>query len=134
MKKTKIFYWIFTSLFILLMGFSGIENLINNTQSVEFFKQLGLPAYLPPFLGAAKLLGVIAILIPGYPRIKEWAYAGLVFDLAGATWCVVATTPAGAGWAFMLLPFILAFGSYFFYHKKSAQPGNSQSRFVQSLA
>jgi DoxX-like family len=42
-----------------------------------------MPAYLIPFLSIAKLLGVIAILVPGYPRIKEWAYAGLLYDLMG---------------------------------------------------
>ena len=43
-----------------------------------------MPAYLISFLSIAKILGVIAILIPGFPRIKEWAYAGLMFDLIGA--------------------------------------------------
>ena len=77
-----------------------------------------MPAHLVPFLGIAKILGVIALLVPGYPRIKEWAYAGLMFDLVGATWAIVASGFPAANWAFMALPILLGIGSYVFYHKK----------------
>ena len=48
------------------------------------FRHLGYPTYLLPFVGTAKILGVAAVLFPGFGRVKEWAYAGLVFDLTGA--------------------------------------------------
>ena len=50
------------------------------------------------FLDVAKILGVIAILIPGYPRLKEWAYAGLAFDLIGATYAQIAKGYPAANW------------------------------------
>lgn len=118
MKKTNILYWTFTGLFAFLMLGSAIPDIFSSPVALEGFKEMGYPAYLLPFLGIAKLLGVIAILIPGYPRIKEWAYAGLVFDLAGATYSILASNAPVGGSLFMLLPFVLAFSSYFYYHKR----------------
>jgi hypothetical protein len=119
MKKINLYYWIVTGLFAAFMMLSGIPNIISTPESVTMVsQQLGYPAYIIPFLGVAKVLGAIAILIPGYPRIKEWAYAGLVFDLLGATYSVFAIGMVDASVAFMILPFSLAFGSYFLYHKK----------------
>ncbi|HKZ66427.1 MAG TPA: DoxX family protein [Chitinophagaceae bacterium] len=118
MKKTKIIYWIFTSLFAFMMLGSAIPDVISAPIAVEGFKQMNMPAYLLPFLGIAKVLGVVAILVPGYPRIKEWAYAGLVFDLLGATWSIISSGQPAGSWMFMAIPLILAAGSYIFYHKK----------------
>lgn len=117
MKKTKIFYWIFTGLFSFLMLGSAIPDIISVPIAVEGFKQMGMPAYLLPFLGIAKTLGVIAILIPGFPRIKEWAYAGLVFDLIGATYSIMASGQPVSSWIGMILPLALAASSYIFYHR-----------------
>src|SRR5882762_1506351 len=91
MKKTKILYWIITGLFSAFMLFSAIPDIMVVPDAITFMNHLGYPIYIIPFLGVAKLLGVIAILIPGFPRIKEWAYAGLFFDLIGATYSVIAT-------------------------------------------
>ncbi len=119
MKKTKFIYWIFTSLFAFLMLGSAIPDIFSVPVAVEGFQKMGMPAYLLPFLGIAKTLGVIAILIPGYPRIKEWAYAGLVFDLLGATFSIIASGQPASNWMFMALPIVLAAGSYTWYHKKT---------------
>ncbi len=118
MKKSKVIYWIFTSLFAFMMLGSAIPDIFSVPMAVEGFRKIGYPAYLLPFLGIAKFLGVVAILVPGYPRIKEWAYAGLVFDLSGATWSIISSGGLVSEWSFMILPFILAVGSYTFYHKK----------------
>lgn len=118
MKKTKIIYWIFTSLFAFLMLGSAIPDIFSVQAAVEGFQKLGMPPYLLPFLGIAKTLGVIAILIPGYPRIKEWAYAGLVFDLLGAAYSIIASGQPAANWMFMALPLLLAAGSYTWYYKR----------------
>jgi hypothetical protein len=119
MKKTKIIYWIFTGLFAALMLFSAIPDMMVVPEAIEIMSgQLGYPIYLIPFIGVAKLLGAIAILVPGFPRLKEWAYAGLVFDLIGATYSEVASGHGGGEVAFMLLPFTLVFGSYMYYHKR----------------
>lgn len=117
-KKTNIIYWIFTSLLIIGMLFSAIPGMIGTQQAVTFMSHLGYPSFIPMFLGIAKILAIIAILIPGYPRIKEWAYAGLTFDLTGATFSLIAIgTPAGQV-AFMIIWFAILAGSYIYYHKK----------------
>jgi len=121
MKKTNIIYWIFTAFFSFVMIGSAIPDIFSAKIAVEGFGQIGMPAYLLPFLGTAKLLGVIAILIPGNPRLKEWAYAGLVFDLVGATWSIAAAGQPVPNWIFMALPLFLAAGSYISYHKKLRQ-------------
>jgi uncharacterized membrane protein YphA (DoxX/SURF4 family) len=118
MKKIKITYWIFNGLFAFLMASSAIPDILSSQIALDGFRQLGLPAYLVPFVGVAKALGVIAILVPGFPRLKEWAYAGLSFDLIGATYSIIASAQPIGSAAFMILPLVLAAGSYFFYHKK----------------
>jgi hypothetical protein len=118
MKKTKILYWTFTGLFAALMLVSSIPDILNSPDAVVYMTTLGYPPYFTPFIGVAKLLGVIAILLPGYPRLTEWAYAGLVFDLVGATYSQIAKALPAGGLLFMLVAFVLAFGSYHYYHKR----------------
>ena len=119
MKKTKIIYGIFTGLFAAIMTMSAIPDILSNPVAVKGMHEgLGYPLYFIPFIGVAKVLGVVAILIPGYLRIKEWAYAGLTFDLLGATYSIIASGQPSGNWMFMALPLALAAGSYIFYHKK----------------
>lgn len=117
-KKTKIIYWVLTGLFAFAMLGSAIPDIMVVPMAVQGFKEMGYPAYLIPFLGWAKLLGVVAILIPGFPRIKEWAYAGLIFDLLGATYSVANSGKTIGEWAPMLFLIALGLGSYAFYHKR----------------
>lgn len=117
MKKTKIIYWILTGLFAAFMAFSAIPDILMSEDALKFMAILGYPEYFIPFIGYAKLLGVIAILVPGYPRIKEWAYAGLMYDLIGAGYSVAATS--GIADAAMFVIFIgLGAASYIYYHKR----------------
>lgn len=92
MKKTKIIYW---------SVIKGIH------------EGLGYPFYLIPFVGVAKVLGIIATLIPGFPGIQEWAYAGLFFDLAGATFSIYSSGERGANWL-----------SYLYYRGKQSLSQN----------
>ena len=86
MKRTNILYWVFTGLFALIMLSTAVPNVMMSPDSVDLIhNKLGYPQYVIMFVGIAKILGVIGILIPGYPRVKEWAYAGLFFDLTAAT-------------------------------------------------
>lgn len=124
MKKTKIFYWVFTGLFAAMMLGSAIPDILMVPMAVEGISQLGYPLYFIPFIGVVKVLGVIAILVPGFPRIKEWAYAGLVFDLIGATYSIIAVGKPVGDWGPMALPLVLAACSYLFYHKKQALQAN----------
>ena len=117
MKKTKIIYWIVTGLFSAFMISTAIPDIIVMPDAVKFMTDLGYPMYFIPFIGVAKVLGGIAILIPGFPKIKEWAYAGLLFDLIGAAYSVAVTTGiASALPVFIFVAF--GFGAYFLYHKK----------------
>ncbi len=119
MKKTKLFYWIITGLFAAFMLFSSIPDIIASPEAMTMVMGLGYPAYFIPFIGVAKVLGVIAILIPGFKRIKEWAYAGLFFDLIGALYSIIAKTGLQPQTAFMLPPIIFLFLSYYLWHKKT---------------
>lgn len=121
MKTTTILYWVFTGLFGFMMLGSAIPDILSQEVAVKgMHEDLGYPLYFIPFIGTAKLLGVIAILIPGFPRIKEWAYAGLAFDLIGATYSIIAVGGTPAQWGFMILPLLLMVLSYTWYHKKIA--------------
>jgi len=124
MKKTKILYWVFTILFAALMGFTAIPDVINSPDAVAFMTgHLGYPKYFTPFIGVAKLLGVVAILVPGFPKIREWAYAGLAFDLVGAIYSVLSVGDPVSGASFMLLPILLGTLSYVYNEKmKKAVP------------
>lgn len=118
MKKTKILFWVFTVLFGGFMLFSAIPDILVVPEAVDFVStKLGYPKYIIVFLGVAKALGVLAIVIPGYPRIKEWAYAGIFFDLVGATYSNICVDGLKPGMAFMLLPFTLGALSYIYHHK-----------------
>ena len=121
MKGINIFYWISTILICLLMAFSAVASLAMPQQSAEMMNhQLGYPAYIIGFLSVAKLLGVVAILAPGFQRLKEWAYAGFFFDLSGAMYSMMMSGQKPAGWAPMLLFLAVLFCSYFAYHKRRA--------------
>ena len=120
MKKIKILYWVFTALFAFMMFGSAIPDVFVQEIAVKGMHiDLGYPVYFIPFIGIAKWLGVIAILIPGYPKIKEWAYAGLFFDLIGATYSIIAVGSNAGQWGFMIIPIALGTLSYYFYHKKA---------------
>jgi hypothetical protein len=120
MKKTNLWYWIITGIFVAFMIFTSIPNVISSPDSISLINGiLGYPKYLIPFLGIAKVIACIAILIPGLNRLKEWAYAGLFFDLAGATFSIIATGGLNFQITFMILPIAFLFLSYYLWHKKN---------------
>ena len=83
-KRNKIIYWVSTLWLSLGMVSTGVVQLIKMKEEVEKMTQLGYPTYFLTILGVWKILGVIAILIPKFPLIKEWAYAGFFFAISGA--------------------------------------------------
>lgn len=83
-KSNKIIYWISTIWLALGMVSTGIVQLIKMKEEVANMTQLGYPAYLLTMLGIWKILGVVAVLIPRFPLLKEWAYAGFFFAMSGA--------------------------------------------------
>ena len=118
MKKTNLIYWIFTGLLCAGLLLSSLPDLLGVQQARDVFTHLGYPWSLALFLSVAKILGLIAILIPGFPRIKEWAYAGITFDFVGATFSQITIGAPTAQWIFMIIWFIPLIGSYIYYHKK----------------
>ncbi|HEX4056254.1 MAG TPA: DoxX family protein [Tepidisphaeraceae bacterium] len=84
MKIRHIAYWVTTGLvaFVFLSG--GVGELIRPAALVKGMTHLGYPVYFVSILGVWKVLGGVAVLAPRLPRLKEWAYAGMLFDLTGA--------------------------------------------------
>lgn len=83
-KKTKLIYWIATAWLALGMLSTGIVQLLKMPQEIDLMSRLGYPAYFLIILGIWKILGVVAVLIPGFPVLKEWAYAGFFLAMSGA--------------------------------------------------
>jgi hypothetical protein len=117
MKKTKTWYWIITGIFAAFMLFTAIPDIMVTPEAVTFITGLGYPVYFVAFIGYAKLLGVIGILVPSFKRIKEWAYAGLFFDVAGATYSVIAKYGFDIAQSFMVLTIGFLFLSYYLWHR-----------------
>lgn len=84
-KRNRIIYWIATGWLALGMLSTGIVQLFRMEEEVASITHLGYPAYLLSILGIWKLLGVVAVLVPRMPLLKEWAYAGFFFAMSGAT-------------------------------------------------
>ncbi len=118
MKKINIAFWICTVLVFGPVGFGSIFETISAADSVKIFTALGYPAYLVPFLGFAKILAIVVIVIPGYPRLKEWAYAGFAFDVLGALYSNIALGRSFPELIFIILPIVFLAASYVLYHKK----------------
>ena len=119
-KTINIIYWISTIIFAALMIFSAAGGLQPTQQAIQILHDgLGYPVYFIQFISVAKLLGSIAILVPGLYRVKEWAYAGLFFDLAGAVYSGVASSGKFDPMMLTLLAWIIpGILSYYFWHKK----------------
>jgi len=84
MKSKLVIYWVATGLFTFGMLASGLSQIFRAKQMVDILAHLGYPLYLMTILGTWKILGVIAILIPRFELLKEWAYAGFFFVMTGA--------------------------------------------------
>jgi hypothetical protein len=83
-KRNKIIYWVSTIWLSLGMVSTAIVQLLQTKEEADMFARLGYPVYLLTMLGAWKILGVIAVLVPKFPLLKEWAYAGFFFAMSGA--------------------------------------------------
>lgn len=120
-KAINITYWVSTIIFAALMIFSAVGGLQPSQQAIQILHDgLGYPIYFIQFISIAKLLGSVAILIPGLNKtVKEWAYAGLFFDLAGALYSGVAAAGKFDPMILSMLAWIIpGIVSYYFWHKK----------------
>src|SRR5690606_7854189 len=124
-KRNRSMYWIASIWLALGMTSTGIVQLIRNDEEIAVFEELGYPAYLMSILGVWKILGVVAILIPGFPLVKEWAYAGFFFVMSGAA---VSHLAAGHGFAELfgpLLLILLTITSWYFRPESRKMPAGN---------
>jgi hypothetical protein len=122
MKHLKSPYWISTGLMAAFMFMASIPDVLQLPEARAIFVHLGYPIYLLPFLGTAKILGVVAVLVPRFQRLKEWAYAGLTFDLIGALYSHTMIGDPPSVRAFPIVALLLVSASYLTYRKALA-PG-----------
>ena len=90
-RNQVLVYWISTVVLALEMTLGGVWDVLRVPQVREVTERLGYPDYFLVILGVWKLLGAIAVIVPRFPRLKEWAYAGFFFDLSGAAMSHAAT-------------------------------------------
>lgn len=113
-KRNKIIYWIVTLWLALGMISTGIVQVLKMKEEVEMMNHLGYPLYFLTLLGIWKILGVLAILIPKYPLLKEWAYAGFFFAMSGAVFSHLAIGDSSITLFGPVLLLILTIASWFF--------------------
>jgi len=119
MKTINIIYWISTVLLAALMLSSALPSLQGDPAAAKFMvDHLHYPTYFGAFLGVAKILGIIAILVPGFPKIREWAYAGFAFDLIAALYSFIAVKDPLSSLTLFPVFFAILIVSYIWWHKK----------------
>ncbi len=112
MDKKKVAYWLTTGLTALALLGSGVGKLMQAEPLVQSMEHLGYPTYILTLLGFWMVAGAIALLTPGAARIKEWAYAGIAFQMTGAFFSHLMAGDAFAVSAPPLFVLALAVGSY----------------------
>jgi DoxX-like protein len=105
MKASAVGYWVCTVLVAFSFLSGGVVYLLRVPEVVAGVTSLGYPAYVVTILGVWKLLGGTVVLLPGFPVLKEWAYAGMIFDLTGAA---ASSAASGAGLRHIIVPLVLA--------------------------
>ena len=117
-KRNKIIYWIATIWLSLGMLSTGVVQLLklkgDGPGSLDTMTHLGYPAYFVTILGVSKILGIVTLLIPKYPLLKEWAYAGFFFMMSGAIFTHIASGTSLSEIFPSLLLLILTLVSWYF--------------------
>jgi len=115
-KSAQITYWITTVWLALGMVATGIAQilLMPGQGGADMIARLGYPEYMLTILGIWKILGVVAILAPRYPLVKEWAYAGFFFLLSGAIYSHIAISDPWVETLPALLLLVLTIVSWYF--------------------
>ena len=113
-KTQKITYWVATIWLSLGMVSTGIVQFIKMKEEVDMMNHLGYPVYILTILAIWKFLGVIAVLIPKFPLVKEWAYAGFFFAMSGAVFSHLAMGDAAKELFGPLLLIVLTVVSWYF--------------------
>ncbi len=122
--------WAVTGLMAALMLLSAVPDVLRIPDALAVFRHLGYPPYLLVFLGTAKILGVGAVLSPAVPRLKEWAFAGLTFDLTGALYSHLSVGDPPSVWMPAAIGLALMTSSYVAYRTRPSQANASQNRRI----
>lgn len=121
MKRSDALYWTVTGIFCVLMVASGVPDVMRVPQAVEMIQNhLGYPPYFLQYIGVAKILGALTILQPRFPRLKEWAFAGLAFDLISAMYSSAAVGDRVSQWAPITVGLVLLAAAYTLHHRRLA--------------
>lgn len=91
-------YWFFTAVVTVPAVWAGVTDILRAPPLYEDLLRLGYPGYFAPLLGTWKVLGAVALVVPRFRLLKEWAYAGLFFDYTGAIVSHAAVGDALVGW------------------------------------
>ncbi len=129
-KAAKITYWIATVWLALGLFATGIAQLVGaqGQGGADMMAKLGYPAYLMVLLGVWKILAVVALLVPGFALVKEWAYAGVVFLMTGAIYSHIAAHDAFVEVLPGLLLLVLAVVSWYLRpERRRVVPANHAS-------
>jgi hypothetical protein len=113
-KRNKIIYWAATIWLALGMTSTGIVQFLKMKEEVDLMTRLGYPIYFLTMLGIWKILGVVTVLIPKFPLLKEWAYAGFFFAMSGAVFSHLASGSAAAEYFGPILLIVLTVVSWYF--------------------
>jgi uncharacterized membrane protein YphA (DoxX/SURF4 family) len=112
-RRWIIAYWVTTALVVFELALGGAWDILRVPQVRGLIERLGYPQYFLVILGIWKLLGAVALVIPRFPRLKEWAYAGVIFDLTGAVASLFASGLGDAGTlAYPILMIVVAVASW----------------------
>ena len=118
-KTTNIIYYVRTVLLSASFLFAAYSEIVRQEAGIAVMAHLGYPVYLLTILGVAKFLGVIGIWQKFSPTLREWAYAGITFDLLGAIVSTLAVGDGLMGYAPALISLIVVAVSYFTMRKRS---------------
>jgi uncharacterized membrane protein YphA (DoxX/SURF4 family) len=133
-KRNKIIYWIATAWLALGMLSTGIIQLLkaeDGQGGVDMINHLGYPVYLLTLLGFWKILGVVAVLIPNFPLLKEWAYAGFFFIVSGAIFSHIASGDSvNEIFPALLLLILIVVSWYFRSDERKIISGNQNRRNI----
>jgi len=119
-RATKIIYWVATTQVALVMFMGGLLDALRTNGALEVFHHLGYPDYFATLLGIAKLVGVVALLVPVHRPLREFAYAGFIFDVMSA---IVSILAVGDPWYHVVIPtyaLVMVLVSYLTWTKREA--------------
>jgi len=139
-KRNKIIYWVSTLWLALGMTSTGIVQFIKMKEEVDLFNRLGYPIYFLTILSIWKILGVVAVLIPRFPLLKEWAYAGFFFAMSGAVFSHIASGSTAMDYFGPVLLIVLTVTSWYFRPEERKvvsghqEISNRKSHIVQTTA